>query len=440
MAQLIVALDVPSAEQAEELVDKLYELDVIVKIGLEALCGYPERILSYCEARDVRIFVDAKLHDIPRTVGAAIAQLVRPNVHLVNVHALGGLEMMRAAVDAAGERAAELGIEPPHVFAVTLLTSIAPEDLNELGFQGGPGENAIRLAALARDAGCAGVVCSAHEGARPQALLRRRFSHADARDSSDRQRTRRSETRHDAGAGRRGRRGLSRRRAADRRSTRSGRRRQGDPRGNVGARMSVTSLDLESALAQRGALLDGHFRLSSGRHSDRFVQKFRILEDPALLEPVARAIADRFRPLKPTIVVSAAVGGIVLVYEVARQLGTKAIFVEKENGVPMLRRGFTLAARDRALLVEDVVDDGALRTRNDRRRSCATARRSSGWASSFARQRHPEPFDSARDRLRRTEYDPAYVLLELPLRSYDEADCPQCRAGEPLTDPGSRRS
>jgi len=163
MAQLIVALDVPSAEKAEELVDKLYELDVIVKVGLEALCGYPERILSYCEARDVRAFVDAKLHDIPRTVGAATAKLVRTNVHLLTVHALGGLEMMRAAVDAAGERAAELGIEPPHVFAVTLLTSIAPEDLNELGFAGGPAENAIRLAALARDAGCSGVVCSARE-------------------------------------------------------------------------------------------------------------------------------------------------------------------------------------------------------------------------------------------------------------------------------------
>jgi orotidine-5'-phosphate decarboxylase len=163
MAQLIVALDVPDAEQAERLVDQLYELDVIVKIGLEALYGYSGRILSYCEQRDVRIFVDAKLHDIPRTAAAAMAQLVRPNVHLVNVHALGGLDMMRAAVDAADERAAELGITAPHVFAVTLLTSIAPEDLNELGLHGGPGENAIRLAALARDAGCSGVVCSAHE-------------------------------------------------------------------------------------------------------------------------------------------------------------------------------------------------------------------------------------------------------------------------------------
>jgi orotidine-5'-phosphate decarboxylase len=163
MAQLVVALDVPNAQRAEELVDTLYELDVIVKVGLEALLGYPERILSYCEARDVRTFVDAKLHDIPRTVAAAMTHLIRPNVHLVNLHAVGGLEMMRAGVEAAGERAEALGVTAPHVLAVTLLTSIAPEDLNELGFQGGPGENAIRLAALARDAGCAGVVCSAHE-------------------------------------------------------------------------------------------------------------------------------------------------------------------------------------------------------------------------------------------------------------------------------------
>lgn len=162
-AQLIVALDLPDAAAAERLVDRLYELDVIFKIGAEALYGYPERIFAYCEARDVRTFVDAKLHDIPRTVEAAVRRLVRPNVHILNVHALGGNEMMRAAVEAALERADELAIAPPQVFAVTILTSIAPEDLNELGLQGGPGENAARLAALARDAGCAGVVCSAQE-------------------------------------------------------------------------------------------------------------------------------------------------------------------------------------------------------------------------------------------------------------------------------------
>ncbi|MDQ2866774.1 MAG: orotidine-5'-phosphate decarboxylase [Candidatus Eremiobacteraeota bacterium] len=160
---MIVALDVAVAEDAERLIDALYELDVIFKIGMESLFGYPERIFSYCESRDVRFFVDAKVHDIPRTAGAAIRQLVRPGAHIINVHALGGAEMMRAAVENAGERASELGLTQPHIFAVTILTSHGAEDLGELGLVGGPSQNATRLAALARDAGCSGVVCSAHE-------------------------------------------------------------------------------------------------------------------------------------------------------------------------------------------------------------------------------------------------------------------------------------
>jgi orotidine-5'-phosphate decarboxylase len=163
MAQLIVALDVPDAAAAERLIDQLYELDVIFKVGLESLFGYPERILSYCEARDVRVFIDAKLHDIPRTVAAAVDKLVRPGAHIINVHALGGIEMMQAAVEAAHARAEALGLRVPHIFAVTILTSIAAEDLRELGLHGGPAENVTRLAALARDSGCSGVVCSAHE-------------------------------------------------------------------------------------------------------------------------------------------------------------------------------------------------------------------------------------------------------------------------------------
>ncbi len=198
--------------------------------------------------------------------------------------------------------------------------------------------------------------------------------------------------------------------------------------------MSVTSLDLRSALARRGAILEGHFRLSSGRHSDRFVQKFRILEDPRVLEPVGSAIADRFRMLKPTVVVGAAVGAIVLAYEVARQLGTKAIFVEKENGVPTLRRGFTLSPDDRVLLVEDVLTTGlsVSETIDVVRRHGAQI---VGLGIIVARGPSP-PLRSDSD----SDEIATHILLELPLRSYDEAECPQCRAGEPLTDPGSRRS
>jgi orotate phosphoribosyltransferase len=184
-------------------------------------------------------------------------------------------------------------------------------------------------------------------------------------------------------------------------------------------------IDLSSSLEERGALLSGHFRLSSGRHSDRFIQKFRILEDPAVLEPVARAIAIAFRAEYPTVVVSAAVGGIVLGYEVARSLGTKAIFVEKEDGVPTLRRGFEVGPRDRVLIVEDVVTTGlSVREVID----VVRARGAHVIGVGVIVKRGEADFGV------HTE-----ALLDLPIVSYEADACPQCAAGEPITDPGSRR-
>jgi len=170
-AQLVVALDVPEPARAEALIDELYELDLIYKVGLESLYGYGERLFAYAQARDVRIFIDAKIHDIPRTAAAAVTQLVQHGTHIVNVHALGGAAMMSACVRAAGARAAELAMTPPHVFAVTVLTSMSARDLEAVGLQGDAESNAMRLARLARDAGCDGVVCSAHESASIKASL-----------------------------------------------------------------------------------------------------------------------------------------------------------------------------------------------------------------------------------------------------------------------------
>jgi orotidine-5'-phosphate decarboxylase len=151
MSRLIVALDLPAAEQAEAAIDELYDLDLHFKIGLESLFGYPERILSYCEMRDVRCCIDAKLHDIPRTVAAAARSLVHPFVRMITVHASGGNAMMRAAVESVGERSRELDVPPPLVFGVTVLTSMSHD------------AEVMRLATLARDAGCSGIVCSARE-------------------------------------------------------------------------------------------------------------------------------------------------------------------------------------------------------------------------------------------------------------------------------------
>ncbi|HEY1883013.1 MAG TPA: orotate phosphoribosyltransferase [Candidatus Cybelea sp.] len=187
----------------------------------------------------------------------------------------------------------------------------------------------------------------------------------------------------------------------------------------------MTPPDLARLLSERGALLDGHFRLSSGRHSDRFIQKFRILEDPSLVEPVARAIADAFARVRPTVVVSAAVGGIVLGYEVARQLRTKAIFVEKENGVPVLRRNFALSGEDRALIVEDVVTTGL----------------SVHEVIDVVRGHGAQVAGVGIVVMRgRAEFGvPTHVLLDLPIVSYEAAECPSCAAGQPIDDPGSRR-
>jgi orotate phosphoribosyltransferase len=185
-------------------------------------------------------------------------------------------------------------------------------------------------------------------------------------------------------------------------------------------------MNLQEELKSRGALLDGHFRLSSGRHSNRFIQKFRILEDPKILEPVARQIAGAFRNANPTIVVSAAVGGIILGYEVARALGTKAIFVEKHDGVPVLRRNFELKHGDRVLVVEDVVTTGG----------------SVKEVMDVVRKSGAE-IVGVGVIVQRGEADfgvPTHALLDMPIVSHDPETCPQCAAGEPITDPGSRRA
>lgn len=189
--------------------------------------------------------------------------------------------------------------------------------------------------------------------------------------------------------------------------------------------MSTLSADtLAIELERRGAILTGHFRLTSGRHSSRFIQKFRILEDPAIVEEVARAIAEQLAPYTIDVVVSAAVGGIILGYECARQLETLGIFVEKEEGVPKLRRGFTIEPGDRVLVVEDVVTTGL-----SVREVMDVVREHGGQVAAAAVI------------VRRAQVDfgvPTIALLDLPIESYTAEECPQCRAGEALTEPGSR--
>lgn len=173
--RLIVAIDVLTIERATELIALLAPLDVVFKIGYEAFYGYGDAIRSALSAAGAPYMLDLKLHDIPRTVQAAVRALVAPGLRLLTVHAAGGHAMLEAAVTAAQERAAELQLVPPRVLAITALTSLAARDLERIGFQGSPAENVLRLATLAHAARCSGVVCSVHEVAALKALFGESF-------------------------------------------------------------------------------------------------------------------------------------------------------------------------------------------------------------------------------------------------------------------------
>jgi orotate phosphoribosyltransferase len=122
----------------------------------------------------------------------------------------------------------------------------------------------------------------------------------------------------------------------------------------------MTSDETLAEFRAAGALLEGHFILTSGRHSGVFLQKMFVFQDPARTEKLCRALAERARETfgRIDIVASPALGGIVPGYETARWLGAKAIFVERENGVFALRRGFTIPEGARVLMVEDIITTG----------------------------------------------------------------------------------
>jgi orotate phosphoribosyltransferase len=121
----------------------------------------------------------------------------------------------------------------------------------------------------------------------------------------------------------------------------------------------MSDVDARRAFESAGAFLRGHFVYTSGRHGGDYLEKFRILEDPEATTELAGVIAERFRTMKPELVAGPTTGGIILAYEVARQLGVDAVYVERgEPGGRVLRRGFEILAGTRVLVVDDVVTTG----------------------------------------------------------------------------------
>lgn len=154
--RIIVALDFPDTRPAFDLLSQIDPEQCRVKIGKEMFTRAGPAFVEKVTAQGFQVFLDLKYHDIPNTVAAACAAAADLGVWMLNVHASGGRKMMTLAA----ERLAALPGDRPLLIAVTILTSLAQEDIAEIGYPGTPAENVSRLAALAEQSGLDGVVCS----------------------------------------------------------------------------------------------------------------------------------------------------------------------------------------------------------------------------------------------------------------------------------------
>ncbi len=161
--KVLVALDVESKDRALGLVDALRGSVGGFKIGSRLFTAEGPAMVRTLTERGDRVFLDLKFHDIPHTVATAVAAAAELGVWMVNVHASGGVAMMRAARDAARETAASRGIAPPLVIAVTVLTSMNQAALRESGIVIDLQDQVLRLAELTKEAGLDGVVASPRE-------------------------------------------------------------------------------------------------------------------------------------------------------------------------------------------------------------------------------------------------------------------------------------
>ena len=174
------------------------------------------------------------------------------------------------------------------------------------------------------------------------------------------------------------------------------------------------------------ALLNGHFEFSSGRHGDQYLQCALLLQHPARAEALCQILAERFRRQQIDVVIGPALGGIVVSHEVARALGVRGIFAERENGVLTLRRQFQIREGERVLVVEDVVTTG-----KSTQEVIDLARQYRGMVVGVGalvdRSGGAARFDA-----------PLETLLQLNLRTFDLKECPLCKKGIPFIKPGSR--
>ena len=190
----------------------------------------------------------------------------------------------------------------------------------------------------------------------------------------------------------------------------------------------MTEVELIDLLKRKEALLEGHFRLASGLHSDKYVEKFRLLEDPVVTERLVAELAARVRGYNPDVVVGPVTGGVILSYEMARQLGTLAYFTEKSEGGDMvLRRGFDVEGK-RVLLVEDIVTTGGSILK-----SAETVQKAGGEIVAFAIL-----VDRSSGRFKHDA--PVEALLRLEIKTFEPDNLPDHLRRIPVAEPGSRHA
>lgn len=178
---------------------------------------------------------------------------------------------------------------------------------------------------------------------------------------------------------------------------------------------------------EKHALLTGHFKLSSGLHSQNYLQCALILQHPDIAEKLAKEIAKKFSKEKIDLVVGPALGGVTLAYEVARALKVRGIFTERQEDAMVLRRGFTVDQGERALVVEDVITTGGS-TKEVIDVVKASGGTVVGVASIVDRSSGPVNFDV-----------PFTTLTRIKIETYKEGECPLCKTNIPVTKPGSRK-
>ena len=188
---------------------------------------------------------------------------------------------------------------------------------------------------------------------------------------------------------------------------------------------AMTEKEVEDLLIETSAIMEGHFLLTSGLHSPRYVEKFNVLQKPVYTEKLCRAMAEKFKDANIETVVGPVTGGILLAHETGKALGTRAIFTERENGKMTFRRGFTLHEGERVLIVEDIVTTGG-----SIREVIDVVKEHGGI---------PVAVSMLVDRSggKATFGDvPSTALLHMDVKTYQPDECPLCKQGIPMTKRG----